>query len=137
MKVNINHIKAIMQAFVDSETAFTDLTDVLQKYPVQDDAGNDFVHHYLILIESGFVSNRSNEYSYGKFGLISSLGERNFGFSNSQVRLTAAGHEFYDTLNSPSFTERLSDFKDQPIEVMKDVGKELVTAYLKNKLGLS
>lgn len=136
MKNNIEHLKAIMGVFIESKTAFTLLTDVLDKYPIQNDEGNDFVHHYLLLIENGFVSNKSGEFSYGKFGLTSSLGQMNFGFANSQIRLTATGHEFYNTLTSPSFTERLADFKDQPIEVMKDVGKELITSYLKKKFDI-
>ncbi len=136
MKNNIEHIKAIMQVFIESETVFTSLTDVMSKYPIQGDGNNDFVHHYLLLIENGFVSNRAGEFSYSKFGLTSCIGETNFRFSNAQIRLTAAGHEFYDTLISPSFTERLADFKDQPIEVMKDVGKELITSYLKKKFDI-
>ena len=136
MKNNIEHLKAIMNVFIESKTVFTTLDDLMAQYPVQDDDDNDFVHHYLLLIENQFISNKSGVYRYDRFGLISSIGDDNYIFSDAQIRLTAAGHEFYDTLISPSFTERLADFKDQPIEVMKDVGKELITSYLKKKFDI-
>lgn len=136
MKNNIEHLKAIMNVFIESKTVFTALDDLMAQYPVQDDDDNDFVHHYLLLIENQFISNKSGVYRYDQFGLISSIGDDNYIFSDAQIRLTAAGHEFYDTLISPSFTERLADFKDQPIEVMKDVGKELITSYLKKKFDI-
>jgi hypothetical protein len=136
MKVNIEHIKAILNAFTDSDKVFVSLTgDIYPKYP-RDDV-NDFAFHYLLLIEQGFISNTQLvAYDATKLGYVGINDDNSPSFYNAMIRLTASGVEFAETLNTPSFTERLADFKDQPIEVMKDVGKELITSYLKKKFDI-
>lgn len=133
MRNNIEHIKAILNVFLDSETAYVDFIDVKEKYPSEDD--EDFIHHYIQLIECGYITNSEYSSLPSQLGIVTSL-DGYVSYFNANLRLTAAGHEFADTLNAPTFIERIADFKDQPLDVIKDVGKELVSSYLKKKLGI-
>lgn len=52
------------------------------------------------------------------------------------VRLTAEGIEFAQMLQQPSVYEKLKGFSQSLLSVIKDVGGDLLKAYLKKKLDL-
>lgn len=55
----------------------------------------------------------------------------------TNVRLTSSGYDFALSLSKPDVFERLKDLTNEPLEVLKDVGVELLKSYAKKKLGLA
>lgn len=134
MKTDLEYLKELMAVFLESTEPFIEISDL-------DEAGFDItsgkgLHHYNILIEKEYVSTfnlvRGNPEKLGYFYTLSSI-EKNDG---ALVRLTAEGIEFAQMLQQPSIYKKLKKFSQSPLSVMKDVGAELLKAYLKKKLNL-
>lgn len=136
MRINLEHIKTILTACLDAERMFIEVDEIYSKYPIDDN--HDFGFHYLLLIEQGFIRPADGDLlsikGCGYQGLID--GEEPL-FYNARVRLTASGHEFAATLESPGVFERMKSFSNEPLSVLMDVGKELAVGYLKQKCGIT
>ncbi|MEQ6968333.1 hypothetical protein [Pectobacterium polaris] len=130
---DLEFMKGMLNVFLTSETPFISTTKLSEAgYPIDTDQGQ---FHYLQLIEQGFISNKelvTNDIS--KLGYMRMKGHLiDIG---ADVRLTAKGVEFAQSLQEPSVYEKLKDFSDAPLAVIKDVGLDIFKAVVKKKLGL-
>lgn len=133
MRKDINYIKGMLKVFLDSETPLVSI-DALRVagYDVNTDVG---IFHYMLLIEQGFISDVNLSYSsLESLGLIQTLDGMEV--YDADIRLTASGMEFASTLENKDIFDKLKDFSNEPISVIKDIGVELSKAYLKKKFGL-
>lgn len=134
MKTDLEYLKGLMAVFLESPEPFIEISD-LDKAEFDITSGKG-LHHYSILIEKEYVSAfnlaRGNPEQLGYFYNLSEI-EKNDG---ALVRLTAEGIEFAQMLQQPSVYEKLKGFSQSPLSVIKDVGSDLLKAYLKKKLDL-
>lgn len=135
MRTNLEYLRGMLMVFVDAQTPCITVRDLVTAgYDITSAEG---LHHYPLLIEQGFVSTaylltREPEllgYDYHNYGIL-----RN---DEAVVRLTASGLELAEALQQQDIFDRLKGIGSQPIGVLKDVGTELLKAYLKKRLGLS
>jgi hypothetical protein len=134
VRKDLDYIKGMLRVFLDSETPLISINDLASAgYDISTDVG---IFHYMLLIEQGFISDAGLcSSNLGSLGLIQTLDGMEV--YDADIRLTASGTEFASTLDNKDVFEKLKEFSNEPISVMKDVGAELLKAYLKKKLGLS
>lgn len=134
VKTDLEYLKGLMNVFLESSQPFIKISDLKN-------AGFDIttpqgLHHYSILIEKEYVSafnlSRGNPEMLGYYYTLSSIES----VDHALVRLTAEGIEFAQMLQEPSIYEKLKGFSQSPLNVMKDVGSDLLKAFLKKKLDL-
>lgn len=135
MRTNLEYLRGMLLVFLDAETPCISVRNLAAAgYDITSTEG---LHHYPLLIEQGFVSTAylvTHEpallgYDYQNYGVL-----RN---DSAVVRLTAGGLEFAEALQQQDIFDRLKGIGNQPIGILKDVGTELLKAYLKKRLGLS
>lgn len=133
MRTDIEYLRGLLSVFLDTEDPFVN-TDEL------DAAGFDItspkgLHHYHLLAEQGFISDYKLRRDTGHLGLAYySTGIEKVPHHN--LRLTAEGLAFAQTIEEPTVYEKLKSFGDAPIEVLKDVGADVFKSILKKKLGI-
>ncbi|HII3480122.1 TPA: hypothetical protein ACY3LK_004963 [Citrobacter braakii] len=130
---DLDFMKGMLNVFLTAETTFISTKRLAEAgYPIDSEQGQ---FHYLQLVEQGFISNKdliTNDVS--KLGYMRMKGWLiDIG---SDVRLTAAGQEFAQSLQEPSVYEKLKDFSNAPLDVLKDVGVDVFKAVIKKKLGV-
>ena len=132
MKTDLEYLKGLMNVFLESSQPFIAISDL--KNAGFDITTHQGLHHYSILIEKEYVSafdlSRGNPEKLGYSYSLSSIDS----VDHALVRLTAEGIEFAQMLQEPSIYEKLKGFSQSPLNVMKDVGSDLLKAFLKKKL---
>jgi len=142
MEINVEHVKYILSTFLEGDKMYVDLLpDIVENYPIQGDGNHDFIFHYLMLIEQGFIASaatceRYRPSSLGYLGLERMVDGYEIGLGNTQVRITKEGYEFAKALSKPTIYDRMQELSSEPISVMVDIGKELMVGYLKQKCGI-
>ncbi|WP_447824513.1 hypothetical protein [Aeromonas salmonicida] len=143
MEINIEHVKHILSAFLESDKMYVSvLPDLVDNYPVKNDGDHDFIFHYLMLIEQGFIASAATCEKYnpkvlGYSGLERMSDGYAIGLIDTHVRITKEGYEFAKALSKPSIYDRMQELSSEPIGVMVDIGKELMAGYLKQKFGIA
>ncbi|WP_373225874.1 DUF2513 domain-containing protein [Enterobacter cloacae complex sp. ESBL7] len=134
MRIDFDELNKILSVFLNSKEPFITLRD-LDFFDVEGEEENKLVFHLLLLVENGLISNRHLQTGDPKhIGIIFS--SRGVGGASIPIRLTQDGHDFANALNKKPILERLKqDFADAPFEMLKDVSKDLLTSFVKNKLG--
>ncbi|ENZ3206736.1 DUF2513 domain-containing protein, partial [Salmonella enterica] len=62
---------------------------------------------------------------------------RGIGYRRVKIRLTQDGHDFANALNQRPVLERIKkELADAPFELVKDVSKQWLTQFIKNRIGL-
>ncbi|MDU3157735.1 MAG: hypothetical protein E7B34_19145 [Hafnia alvei] len=134
MQTDLDYLKGMLDVFINSDRpliAATELKDA--GYGISTEKG---LFHYYQLIERGYVSNHFLEIGDPKkLGLA--IGLSGISEWSANIRLTASGQEFAETLQQKNVFEKLKGISDQPLSVLKDVGVELLKSYAKKKFGLS
>ncbi len=130
---DLDFMKGMLNVFLTADTTFISTTRLGEAgYAIDEEKGQ---FHYLQLVEQGFISNNdliTNDVT--KLGYMRMRGALiDIG---ADVRLTASGQEFAQSLQEPSVYEKLKDFSNAPLDVLKDVGVDVFKAVVKKKLGL-
>lgn len=132
-------MKTVLNIFIDSPSTFLTYRDLseqginmYQENGVMFD--DQFIFHFLLLVENKLVSNNNLEASTLKsIGL--EYGQRQCCHWSVPIRLTQAGHDFAVMLQQQEVFESLkSNFKELPFQVMLDAGKTLASAFMKKKI---
>lgn len=123
-----------MAVFLESPKPFILISDLDNVgFAIMSDEG---FHHYNILIAYKYVI--SSEPSNGD--LIDLVYEHNiegyFKNESTKVRLTTEGLEFAQILQEPFVYDKLKKFSQSPVNIIKEVGADLLNAYQKKKLNL-
>lgn len=133
MKVDKEYLKELLEAFESVKTPLTNIRELAELgYDYKTDA---FAFHSDILVDKGFIQTlSSNEKLYGAGYQLSSAGSRVW-ISTVPIRLTAAGHEFIDSLNEPNVWETIqANFKEASLDTIKSVALDLAKGYAKRKV---
>lgn len=134
MRIDIEYLKGLTGAILDSKTPFISLDELANEgFDVSTDKG---LFHYMLLVEQGFISDESLDTSnIETLGFIQTMG--GIEVFDASIRLTASGLEFASALENKSVFERLQQIGQEPLSVIKDVGVELLKSYAKQQFGLS
>lgn len=123
-----------MAVFLESPKPFILISDLDNAgFAIMGDEG---FHHYNILIAYKYVI--SADLSNGE--LIDLGYELNievyFKNESAKVRLTTEGLEFAQILQEPFVYDKLKEFSQSPVNIIKEMGTDLLNAYQKKKLNL-
>lgn len=129
MKLNPEYIKCILEAFLESDRAIPELSEIITAVMDTDEPDNEFVTHYLALIDEGFIQ------AISRNGIrLHEDGE--WSWRNCYVRMTSQGHEFVQSLEKTQVWEVIkSDFREESVKTIFSVASQLATGYAKEKLG--
>lgn len=131
MKPDIDYIKDLLIAFEDCDNPTLDIND-LARYGF-DNNDKRFIFNLRILEDNNYISQAMLNPSSG-LGYIVRPNE-DIKWAIVPLRLTAHGHDFLDVLkNKEIFNKLKSEFKDNSIDTIFKVGKQLLDGYLKKKV---
>jgi len=133
MQTDLEYLRGMLGVFIESDKPLITATELEGAgYDISSEKG---IFHFYQLIEKGFVSNHCLE--TGNPNLLGlSIGVSQIRTWPANIRLTSSGQEFAETLHQKDVFEKLRGISDQPISVLKEVGKELLISYAKKKFGL-
>ncbi|MCX4187151.1 DUF2513 domain-containing protein [Methylophaga sp. OBS4] len=128
MKLKPEYIKSILEAFLESDRAIPELTEIITSVMDGEEPDDEFVTHYLALIDEGFIQPISRN------GIkLHEDGE--WSWRNCYVRMTSQGHEFIQSLeNSQVWKVIKKDFREESVKTIFSVASQLATGYAKEKL---
>ena len=135
MKIDFDELKRQLSLFLDSPGAFITLDD-LGYDTAEGDREQRLLFHTLLLVENGLISDsklRTGEPTY--VGFVYSMNK--IGHRNVRIRLTQEGHDFAKALYQQPVLERIKkELADAPFELVRDVSKQWLTKFIKDKIGL-
>lgn len=87
--------------------------------------------HLQLLNDNGFIQPIDKD---SKFGFMESVGEE-FGWTDTNLRLTAQGHEFIEALDKEEVWNVIKDqFRDATLRTIFDVGRALVNGFAREQI---
>lgn len=130
---NLEYMKGMLEVFLKAKTPFISTKDLADAG--YDICSNEGMFHYLLLIEQGYISNK--DLITDDITKLGYMRHRGYMLDMcTDVRLSAQGLEFAQSLQEPSVYEKLKDFSNAPLDVLKDVGMDVFKAVIKKKLGV-
>lgn len=135
MKIDLEYMRLFLKVFVDSPEPFISTGELVRKgFIINKDKG---LFHILLLCEQGFISDMNGRTGNPEYlGLTPGMGGA-FYYGDTDIRLTAKGLDFAQSLEDKDVFEKLKGISNAPISVIKDVGLELLKSYAKKQFGLS
>jgi len=127
MRIDQHYLKDFLNVFLDSSNHFVTISNFKN---ANFDIDAKFLFHMQILEDQKFVQayNENNDLGYHV-----SLGG-NFEWVSQNMRLTASGHEFADSLNKKEIYEVLKEeFKNASVATLSSVAKELMISFAKKQ----
>ena len=119
----------MLLAIESQEEARPYLLDVLNKLG-QDGFDQEFLLHYEVLFDYGFIESMLNDGSIGVHG----SGD-NISWTNIPIRLTGVGHEFIEAMNKAEIWEVIkNDFKESSIKTIFKVATDLAEGFAKKQV---
>ncbi|EEG3121732.1 DUF2513 domain-containing protein [Salmonella enterica subsp. enterica] len=135
MKIDFDELKRLLTVFLDSPGPFitpgdTGLTSV------EGEQQDKLIFHMLLLVENGLISDSKLRTGDPQaIGLVYT--SRGIGYRQVNIRLTQDGHDFANALNQQPVLERIKrELADAPFDLVKDVSKQWLTTFIKDKIGL-
>jgi len=130
MKINHAYIKNILLAVESEGDARPYLLDILKKLDL-DDFNQEFLLHYEVLFDYGFIESTLEDHSIG----VQQGAGGDIAWSNIPIRLTASGHEFIEAMNKIEIWEIIKkDFKESSIKTIFKVATDLAEGFAKQKV---
>ena len=129
VKIDHEYTKKILEAFVNAETIYIDINKIANS--LDSEVDEKLLFHLEILNDKDLIVRANGELGVGirrnlRIGMIT---------SDAFLRLSANGHDYYDTIIKPEIWERIqSDFKEAALGTTINAGKELLKTYINNKL---
>jgi len=120
-----------MEAFQAAEGPYTTIDELSENgYPYNDKA---FTFHMSILTDLGMIEGTGTGNS--SVGMERALSGEVIWIHGIRIRLTAAGHEYIDTLNEPGVWHAIQEnFGDLALDTIKILAKELALGFAKKKV---
>lgn len=139
MQIDLDYMRKMLKPFLESEDAYITAEDwekagiTTWSTSKTNKLDDKFIFHVSLLVENGFISNPNLESSLSAIGI--KIAYRGDIYTYPSMRLTQQGHDFAKLLNQSEILERLKqNFKEYPLKVLFEAGKELSTALMKKKL---
>lgn len=133
MKLDKDYLRTLLLTIENMDSPYLFLEDILKQMGL-DDPDKNFVQHYDVLFDYGFLESCSENGSNGI--ILTPRGELHW--INLQVRLTGQGHEFIEAMKKVEIWEIIKrDFKESSIKTIFTVATDLAEAFAKqhvNKL---
>lgn len=133
MKVDLDYLRQLLEAFESAERPYVALNELHQAFD-EAEGLDRFVFHMELLQDKAFVRRMDGYAGYGliRATLDTKLWERN----EVLLRMTADAHAFLEALlNQDIWAQLKRDCKDGSLETIIYVGKALLRNYLDNKIG--
>lgn len=131
MKIDHEYLKGLLEAFQAAEGPYTTIDELRENgYAYNDKA---FTFHMSILTDQGMIE--GNGTGNSTVGMERALSGEVIWIHGIKMRLTAAGHEYIDTLNEPEVWNVIQEnFKDSSLETVKSIAKELALGFASKKV---
>lgn len=128
MKIDIDYLKGLLDAFQAAEKPTTDIEELKNRgFDYTDDK---FIFHFQIFEDRRLIEGEDG----GRLG-HTTTGGGSVVWSVLPLRLTANGHDFIEALDNKQVWETIkSEFKDASIGTLLKIAKELFEGYVKNKV---
>lgn len=127
MRIDQQYLKSFLNVFLNSNRHFVDISN-FKSAKIEID--EKFLFHMQILEDQHFVQAYNDENSLGYHVTLGG----NFEWVSQNLRLTAAGHEFAESLNKKEIFQVLNEeFKNVSVGTLSSVAKELMIAYAKKQ----
>lgn len=138
MKTDLDYLAKILNAFVDADTAFINLSSFPDRgvdIEYNDNFSEEFLFHIHIMIDNGLIGTNKGIATVVKdVGIHTALNGTD-SFVNVPLRLTQKGHDFERSLsNKEVFAKLKTDLKDAPFKILFEGGQKLLEHYLQKKL---
>jgi hypothetical protein len=131
MKLNHEYLKTLVLNIENIPFSRPHLEMIFESIGI-DDLNEDFLLHYEVLHDNNFIIGAGNA---DDIGLVEHDG--GVDWSNSQIRLTAKGHEFAAAMRQEEVWVIIKDnFKEASVETIFSIGKDIVKNIAKKKLDL-
>ncbi|HCA3680705.1 TPA: DUF2513 domain-containing protein [Klebsiella pneumoniae] len=133
MKIDQEYLKALLNAFEDSNEPHTSISKLLETG--FDHRTNEFRFHMRLLQDRGLIGRVDGESGIGYFSPQSDDRYDDGFFDEVPLRLTASGHDFLEAIRNKEVWATLkSGFKDASIGTLVTVSKELLNRALTKQL---
>lgn len=131
MKIDHAYLKGLLEAFEAAEGPYTTIDELRENgYPYNE---KTFTFHMNILVDQGLIKGTGTGKS--SIGMERALSGEVIWIHGINIRLTAAGHEYIDTLNEPQVWNVIQEnFKDSSLETLKSVAKDLAAGFARKKV---
>lgn len=129
MKLDQEFLKSLVLKIESNPSPRPGLKSILASMGL-DDLTDQFIVHYEVLRDYGFIEGAENKESIGIEGT-----DNGIDWSDADIRLTAKGHEFAASVKQPEIWEVIKkNFKEASIETVFTVSKDLAIKLAKKKL---
>lgn len=129
MKLNREYLKEMILCIEAIPVARPRLSMLLEAMGMEG-LNDEFLLHYEVLRDYGFIEGVPDK---DEIGIINTDDE--ILWSDADIRLTSAGHEFATAIQQPEVWELLKkNFKDASIETIFGIAKDLAKNFAKKKL---
>ena len=129
MKLNTEYLRSLLTVIEENPSPRPSLKEVLNGMGLED-LNDDFILHYEILADYGFIEGIGESSS---IGLID--GFDGVDWFDANIRLTATGHEFISNLRQSEVWEAIKEnFKEGSIETIFSVAKKLAEGFAKKRI---
>ena len=129
MRIDQNYLKKLLNVFLESSKYYTELSEFKKSgFDILDDA---FLFHFKILEDQMFVESCVENRRLG----YQVSGDGQARWESNIIRLTAAGHDFAESINKAEIFEILSnEFKDASVSTLSNVAKELMRGFAQKQI---
>ncbi len=129
MRIDQNYLKKLLNVFLESNKYYTELSEFNKSgFDILDDA---FLFHFKILEDQMFVESCVENRRLG----YQVSGDGQARWESNMIRLTAAGHDFAESINKAEIFEILSnEFKDASVSTLSNVAKELMRGFAQKQI---
>lgn len=136
MKPNYDKIKKLLDVFIKSERTFITINDLI----AESDTGiadEDFLFHFLLIVENGLVSDKNLMCSSPEdVGLVFGLNGHVITIQ-VPIRLTQSGLDFANALAQKPVLERVKqELADAPFEFVKMAASKFFSKILSERIGI-
>ncbi len=129
MRVDQEYLKDLLGVFLESKRYFTELSEFQSSG--FDILSDEFLFHFQILEDQEFVESCVENRPLG----YQVSGDGQARWSSNMIRLTAAGHDFAESLNKVEIFEILSnEFKNASVSTLSNVAKQLMLGFAKKQV---
>jgi hypothetical protein len=134
MQIDYDELKKMLDTFIEAEGPF--ITLGIMGFPEDEGKEKDkFLFHLLLLIENELISNaKLVTGDPEKLGL--SYRNRRIATWVTPIRLTQSGHDLAKAFHQKPILEKIKkELADAPFDLVKDISKQWLTKFVKDKLG--
>lgn len=129
MKLDKEYLRSLLTVIEENPSPRPSLKEILNGMGLED-LNDDFLLHYEILADYGFIEGIGKSSSIGLVDDFDGVV-----WVDANIRLTATGHEFIANLRQSEVWEAIKEnFKEGSIETIFSVAKKLAEGFAKKRI---